>query len=89
MASSEFSSAQTAESVPSMVNPTPTTGVALDESSREVETVANGPSVVDLSNGGRPLPSTSPPTKRGVSGAGDVPDPNYGIPVRIQAEIYS
>jgi hypothetical protein len=89
MASSEFSSAVTAESIPTMVNPTPTTGVALDESSREVETVSNGPSVVDLSNGGRPLPSTSPPTKRGVSGAGDVPDPNYGIPVRIQAEIYS
>ena len=89
MASSEFASGLEAESTPTMVNPSPTTGVALDESSREVETVANGPSVVDLSNGGRPLPSTSPPTKRGVSGAGDVPDPNYGIPVRIQAEIYS
>ena len=89
MASSDFASALEAESTPTMVNPSPTTGVALDESSRELETAASGPSVVDLSNGGRPLPSTSPPTKRGVSGAGDVPDPNYGIPIRIQAEIYS
>lgn len=59
-----------------MVNQ-PTIGVELDEISRELETVASGPSVVDLRNGGRPMPSTSPPTKRGVSGAGDVPDPNY------------
>ena len=87
MASSDFSSSMAAEST--MVNQPPETGLELDKSSREVETVANGINVVDLRSGSRPMPSTSPPSRRGVSGAGDVPDPNYGIPIRIQAEIYS
>ena len=77
------SPASTPPPAPLTISPTqtmvnqPTIGVELDEISRELETVASGPSVVDLRNGGRPMPSTSPPTKRGVSGAGDVPDPNY------------
>lgn len=89
MASSDYKSAAAAESTPTMVKQSPDTGLALDTSSRELETAANGMNVVNLANGGRPLPSTSPPTKKGVSGAGDVPDPNYAIPIRIQAEIYS
>jgi hypothetical protein len=89
MGSSEFAAAFAAESTPTMVNQNPDMGAAIDASSRELETVTNGLDIINLANGGRPLPSTSPPTKRGVSGAGDVPDPNYGIPVRIQAEIYS
>ena len=89
MGSPEFAAAFAAESTPTMVKQSPDTGLALDTSSRELETAANGMNVVNLANGGRPLPSTSPPTKKGVSGAGDVPDPNYAIPIRIQAEIYS
>jgi hypothetical protein len=77
MASPEFASALAAETAPTMVSQPPDTGIALDESSRELETAANGLNAVDLTSGGRPLPSTMPPSKRGVSGAGDVPDPNY------------
>ena len=78
-----------AESTPTMVNQSPNTGAAIDASSRELETAANGLDIINLANGGRPLPSTSPPTKRGVSGAGDVPDPNYGGVGEIGPQIYS
>ena len=89
MASSEYATALAAETTPTMVSQPPSTGVEIDTVSREIETTANGLNVVDLTSGGRPLPSTLPPTKRGVSGAGDVPDPNYDGMGEIIPQIHS
>jgi hypothetical protein len=61
---------------PSMVNSTPTTGADIDKMTSEVEKSQNNPNVIDLRSK-RPLPSTSPPSRSGASGAGNVPDPNY------------
>ena len=60
-----------------MVTPPPTSGAEVSQMSTEVENMANQPLVVNLGNQSVPLPSVSPPTKSGVSGAGDVPDPIY------------
>lgn len=60
-----------------MVTPPPTSGTEVSQMSTEVENMANQPLVVNLGNQSVPLPSVSPPTKSGVSGAGDVPDPIY------------
>lgn len=60
-----------------MVTPPPTSGTEVSQMSTEVENIANQPLVVNLGNQSVPLPSVSPPTKSGVSGAGDVPDPIY------------
>lgn len=60
-----------------MVTPPTTTGMEVAQKSAEVESMANQPIVVGIGNQSVPLPSVSPPTKSGVSGAGDVPDPIY------------
>jgi hypothetical protein len=72
---------------PSMVSSTPTTGADIDKMTAEVEKAQNNPNVIDLSSK-RPLPSTSPPSKSGVSGAGNVPDPNYYGMGEIFSQIY-
>lgn len=60
-----------------MLNTASTTGAELAEKTAEVQAASNQPSSVNLNSGARPLPATKPTTRSGVSGAGDVPDPNY------------
>ena len=74
---------------PSMVPSTPTAGVDLAQMTSEVDAAANRPTITNLgSNGQRVLPATTPTTKSGVSGAGDVPDPNYYGLGNIAPQIY-
>ena len=70
-----------------MVNSAPNTGADIAKMTSEVENAANQPSAIDLGSK-RPLPSTSPPTKSGVSGAGNVPDPNYYGMGEIATQVY-
>lgn len=61
-----------------VVETPPTTSEALSKASVEVEAAARGVDVINIGgNNSRPLPSSAPPTRSGVSGAGDVPDPHY------------
>ena len=60
-----------------MIKPSPTTGMEVSQKSAEIESMANQPMVIDIGKQPVPLPTTTPPTKSGVSGAGDVPDPHY------------
>ena len=60
---------------PSMVS-SPSSAADTAKKTAEAESAANQPSLIDLRTK-RPLPSNMPPSKSGVSGAGNVPDPNY------------
>ena len=61
-----------------VVETAPTTSEALSRASTEVEAASRGVNIVNIGGGNaRPLPSTAPTTRSGVSGAGDVPDPHY------------
>jgi hypothetical protein len=63
---------------PTIVETPPTTSEALSKASVEAEAASRGVSVINIGgNNSRPLPSKAPPTRSGVSGAGDVPDPHY------------
>lgn len=74
---------------PSMVPAAPTAGVDLAQMTSEVDAAASRPTITNLgSNGQRVLPATTPTTKSGVSGAGDVPDPNYYGLGNIAPQIY-
>jgi len=68
-----------------MVNAPPTTGAEITEKTAEVQAAANQPSSLNLSPPSVPLPATKPTTRSGVSGAGNVPDPNYyGMGIAFQ-----
>lgn len=71
-----------------MATPSPTTGAEVAQKSAEVESMANQPVVMDITKQPTPLPTSSPPTKSGVSGAGDVPDPIYYGMGKIVLDIY-
>jgi hypothetical protein len=61
-----------------IVETPPATSEALSRASAEAEAASRGVSVINIGgNNARPLPSKAPPTRSGVSGAGDVPDPHY------------
>lgn len=61
-----------------IVETPPVTSEALSKASVEAEAAARGVGVINIGGGNdRPLPSRMPPTRSGVSGAGDVPDPHY------------
>lgn len=62
---------------PSMITSAPTTGAEIAQKTIEVENAANEIGVVNVGSNQRPLPSMTPTTKSGASGAGDVPDPHY------------
>ena len=92
MASSEYKSAAASETPspsPTKMDSAPDTSQALAKISAEVEAGANGLNVINLGgNKSRPLPSVFPPTKSGVSGAGDVPDPHYYNMGSIAFDLY-
>ena len=71
----------------SMVNNAPNTGADISKMTAEVEAAANQPNVIDLGSK-RPLPSSAPPSKSGVSGAGNVPDPRYYGMGEVFTQIY-
>ena len=72
-----------------VVETAPTTSEALSRASTEVEAASRGVNIVNIGGGNaRPLPSTAPPTRSGVSGAGDVPDPHYFGLGQVAPEIY-
>lgn len=74
---------------PSMVPNTPTTGAELTKMTAEVEAAASKPIIASVDAGQRPLPATTPTTRSGVSGAGNVPDPNYyGMGMDIASQVY-
>ena len=92
MASSEYKAAVASETPspsPTKVDSAPNTSQALAKISAEIEAEANGLNVINLGGSkARPLPSVFPPTKSGVSGAGDVPDPHYYSMGSIAFQVY-